>query len=154
MADGDRRQEAQEGRREETKDEAYVVGPGRPPKHSQFKPRTSGNPKGRPKGTFSIAALIQKESLTKVPVTEGGRKKFMNKAQVAVRQVMNGAMKGDPKATVLLFQELNKIANVQSKNTPELLVPDLDLAAMRRIAVRVLRDVEEREAEHKADEPI
>ena len=119
MADGDRRQEAQEGRREETKDEAYVVGPGRPPKHSQFKPRTSGNPKGRPKGTFSIAALIQKESLTKVPVTEGGRKKFMNKAQVAVRQVMNGAMKGDPKATVLLFQELNKIANVQSKNTPE-----------------------------------
>ena len=54
---------------------------------------------------------------------------------------------------MLLFQELNKIAN-ESKNTPELLVPDLDLAAMRRIAVRVLRDVEEREAEHKADEPI
>ena len=154
MADEVRKEWAKERPQEETKEEAYVVGPGRPPKHSQFKPRTSGNPKGRPKGTFSIAALIQKESLKKVPVTECGRKKFMSKAQVAVRQVMNGAMKGDSKATVLLFQELNKIANVQSKNTPETVVPDLDLATMRRIAERVLRDVEEREAELNADEPI
>jgi hypothetical protein len=55
---------------------------------------------------------------------------------------------------VLLFEELNKIDNVKSKSTPETFVPNLDLSAMRRIAERVLRDVEEREAEQKADEPI
>jgi hypothetical protein len=144
---------ADEDPKERAKEEAYVVGPGRPPKHSQFKRGASGNPKGRPKGSLSIAALIQKESLKRVPVTEGGRKKSMSKAQVVARLITNGAMKGDPKSTVLLIQELAKINDVQSVNGPEAAVPDLDIATMRRIAERVLRDVEELEAERNAHEP-
>jgi len=62
-------------------------------------------------------------------------------------------MKGHPKATVIFIQELAKINDVETTNGPEAAVPDLDLATMRRIAERVLRDVEELEAEANAHEP-
>lgn len=41
-------------------DKPYKVGKGKPPKHTQFKPNVSGNPKGRPKGRMSINAAIEK----------------------------------------------------------------------------------------------
>jgi hypothetical protein len=131
----------------EDSDENYVVGPRRPPKHSRFKPGASGNPKGRPKGSVSIAALLLKESLKKVAVSEGGRAKSVSKLQIVVHQITKGAMKGDPRATALFLNELAKINAVQSAIPPAQLVANLDVATMRRIAVRVLRDVEESEQE-------
>lgn len=73
--------------------------------------------------------------------------KSMSKAEVVARQITNGAMKGDPEATVVFLQELAKINDVETTNGPETAVPNLDVATMRRIAERVLRDVEELEAE-------
>jgi Family of unknown function (DUF5681) len=141
MADKDSKED------NEDSDENYVVGPGRPPKHSQFKAHTSGNLKGRPKGSVSIGALLQKESLKKVPASEGGRTKSLSKLQIIVHRIMNGAMKGDHKATVLFLNELAKINAVQSTDPPAQLVPNLDIAATRRIAERVMRDAKEREQE-------
>jgi hypothetical protein len=153
MADEDHKAGAKQAGIGETKqaaeEEVYVVGPGRPPKDNRFKKGVSGNPKGRPKGSVSMAALIQKESLRKVPVTEGGRTKSMSKMNIVARQITQGAMKGDPKATAIFIQELAKINDVGAANGPAAAVPDLDLATMRRIAERVLRDVEELEAEQR-----
>ena len=41
----------------------HEVGYGRPPKHTQFKAGTSGNPKGRPKGSLNLMNAIMKELL-------------------------------------------------------------------------------------------
>jgi uncharacterized protein DUF5681 len=141
MADKDSKED------NEDSDEPYAVGPGRPPKHSQFKEGKSGNPTGRPKGSVSFGALLQKESLKKVPASEGGRTKSLSKLQIIAHRITNGAMKGDHKATAQFLNELGKINAAQAADPPAQLVPNLDMAATRRIAERVLRDFKEGEQE-------
>ena len=51
----------------------YEVGHGKPPKHTQFKPGESGNPKGRPKGTKNLATDLSEELAEMIVVNEGGR---------------------------------------------------------------------------------
>jgi len=41
------------------KPDDYEVGYGKPPKHGQFKPGQSGNPKGRPKGRKNFPVLLE-----------------------------------------------------------------------------------------------
>lgn len=76
----------------------YEVGFGRPPAASKFKRGRSGNPKGRPKGAKNISTLIAKELNDRVTITENGKPRRLAKGQVAIRQLVNKAAAGDPKA--------------------------------------------------------
>src|ERR1700742_2968486 len=49
------------------------VGYKRPPKHTQFRPGQSGNPKGRPKGTQNLKSDLREELGEIVRVREGDR---------------------------------------------------------------------------------
>lgn len=83
----------------------YTVGFARPPKAHQYAKGQSGNPKGRPKGSRNMATFLREELDCKVAVTVDGLTKQMSKRQVAVRQQVDQAVKGCPKA----FQNLLKI---------------------------------------------
>ena len=48
------------------------VGYGRPPRATQFQPGKSGNPKGRPKGSRSVADILREIIGQKIKVTENG----------------------------------------------------------------------------------
>ena len=78
------------------------VGPGRPPKHSQFRKGQSGNPNGRPKGTLTVATVLEKTLREKVVINEGGRRKTITKLQAAVKQLVNKAAIGDTNAFKVL----------------------------------------------------
>lgn len=80
------------------------VGYGRPPVATQFKPGQSGNPKGRPKGSKNMLTLLMEELDQKVTVTSDGRTQRMSKRRVAVRQQVDRAVKGDPKAFAALMK--------------------------------------------------
>jgi hypothetical protein len=89
------------------------VGYGRPPKRSQFKKGQSGNSKGRPRGSKSLATLIEDEMRQAVTVTENGTRKKISKKQAIAKRVVNGAIAGDPKMVPIL---LGKTA---TKDNPE-----------------------------------
>ncbi|MFN4092190.1 MAG: DUF5681 domain-containing protein [Brevundimonas sp.] len=87
-----------------TPNSPYEVGYCRPPSQTQFKSGQSGNPKGRPPGSRNMHTILREELEQKVQVTENGRPKMMTKRRVAVRQQVDKAVKGDPKAFSVLVK--------------------------------------------------
>ena len=82
----------------------YEVGDRRPPKHSQFKPGVSGNPKGRPKGSVNLRTRIVRQLRQTVPVTRHGRQVKMLKADLIAHQIVDAAAKGNLKAALWAVQ--------------------------------------------------
>ena len=82
----------------------YKVGDRRPPKHSQFKPGVSGNPKGRPKGSVNLRTRIARQLRQTVPVTRHGRHVKMPKAELIAHQIVDAAAKGNLKAALWTVQ--------------------------------------------------
>ena len=76
----------------------YEIGFGRPPKATQFKKGTSGNKKGRPKGTKNIATLFHEAMHQRVAISENGQRRTITKIEAALTQLANKAATGDPKA--------------------------------------------------------
>ena len=81
-----------------------VIGYRRPPRHSQFKPGTSGNPKGRPKQSKSLKSIIQDALTSKVTVRENGRVRSVSKIEAVVLSHVERALKGDDKAAVAVIR--------------------------------------------------
>lgn len=74
------------------------IGYGRPPRHSQFKPGQSGNPRGRPKGSKSRATILRRILNEKISFREGDRMKRVSKYEGIHRTQVHKALKGDSKA--------------------------------------------------------
>lgn len=83
------------------------VGYGRPPIHSRFKPGSSGNPNGRPKGTGSFRADFAEElaELIAVPGHDGKCTKRRAIVKKLVADSISGEAK-DPTALVVLCAKL------------------------------------------------
>ena len=92
----------------------YEVGDRRPPKHSQFKPGVSGNPKGRPKGSVNLRTRIVRQLRQTVPVTRHGRQVKMLKADLIAHQIVDAAAKGNLKAALWTVQVASSRWHVKS----------------------------------------
>jgi uncharacterized protein DUF5681 len=97
-------------RRRRSKPADYVVGYGRPPKATQFTAGKSGNPKGRPKGSRPVGAILQEIIQQKVSVTEGGKTRRISALEVMLRRLANDAMRSDQKAIKLLLSLVDRYA--------------------------------------------
>lgn len=93
----------------------YEVGDRRPPKHSQFKPGVSGNPRGRPKGSINLRTRVTQQLRKVVTVTRNGRQVKMCKADLIAHQIVDTAAKGDLKAAVLAVRLDDEASIVASR---------------------------------------
>ena len=82
----------------------YEVGYRRPPVHSRFQPGTSGNPKGRPKGSPNLQTLVNKILNEQVSLREGQEVRKVSKAEAVLRGLVIAALKGDQRSVVTLFR--------------------------------------------------
>lgn len=73
----------------------HEVGYGKPPKHSQFQPGKSGNPKGRPKGSKNLASVVLREARKPVQVNGPGGPRTVTKVEATVMQLANQSIQGD-----------------------------------------------------------
>lgn len=97
----------------------YVVGYGRPPKETRFKPGQSGNPKGRKRKPKSVQAQMHSVLSKKINITEGGRTRRLTLQEVMLRNIANKAAKGDLRAANFVLGLINSDAAAQSDTIDE-----------------------------------
>ena len=77
---------------------AQKVGRGNPPKHTQFRKGTTGNPKGRPKGSKNLSTYLMEAARDQVSATVGGKTRKISKIQATAMQLATKAAGGDQAA--------------------------------------------------------
>lgn len=98
-----------------------------PPRHSQFKPGQSGNPKGRPAGSKNFNTLIERELDKKVTIREGGRTVRLTKREVLVKQLVKKGIEGDHRAQQTLLKLDQELATSQRSANDNAPPPDAAL---------------------------
>lgn len=102
---------------------AYEIGYRRPPESGRFKKGKSGNPKGRPKGSTNFLTILEQELSQSIVVNENGKKKTITRMQAMVKRIVAGALQGDLKALMALFEILRRAGKFEQFDV-EGLLPD------------------------------
>ena len=111
----------------------YDVGYKKPPKHTQFQPGESGNPRGRPKGVKNLATDLEEESAETVVVTEGGRQKQTTKQRAMIKSVYAKALKGDTRAAGVLINLIIGLEHARQASSDGTVLSAEDQAILDRI---------------------
>lgn len=82
----------------------YLVGYGKPPVHSRFRPGESGNRKGRPKGAGNFKTDLDRLLKAKVTINRDGRVKKVTTQVAALLRLVERALKGDPRALLYVLE--------------------------------------------------
>jgi hypothetical protein len=110
-----------------TLNEEPKVGYGRPPVHTRFKPGSSGNTKGRPKGSRNIKTVLEHVMNQKVTVRENGKTRKTTKFEAMVQSHASKAIKGDARslsALLALLVKTGQLTEDGSENSTSWLTED------------------------------
>ena len=124
------------------------VGFGKPPKHTQFRKGTSGNPKGRAKGSRNLATVLAQALREKVVVVdERGHRRVMTKLDAAVAQLVSKSASGDLAALRQLMARADS-AEHQSTDANDRQLNEFDVKVMKGVLKRLEGCSREEENEH------
>ena len=120
----------------------YKVGYGKPPQGNQFKPGTSGNPAGRPKGTKNLRTDLSEELAEKISVTEGGQKLVISKQRAMLKSMMAKSIKGDTTAARALNNHIVGIEQADAERSVVISTTAEDLEVLQAYKERVLDEID------------
>ena len=89
----------------------YEVGYRKPPKHSQFRPGQSGNPKGRRRGLRNLVTDVKSTLGTPVRVKEGGRTRTRSTQEGVLMVLREKALRGSERASDRLLELAERFNN-------------------------------------------
>jgi hypothetical protein len=92
--------------------------PSPPSNGGKFQKGRSGNPKGRPRKTNTVAESVRKALDEKVDVNSGGRRRRMTKREAAATQLANKSASGDLRAHKLAFDLVAKAEASEATAAP------------------------------------
>jgi len=117
-------------KRKKVSSTAQKVGRGNPPKHTQFRKGTTGNPKGRPKGSKNLSTYLMQAARDQVSATVGGKTRKISKIQATAMQLATKAAGGDQAAIGKFLDWMDEIetraAAVKPSQFP-LSAPDIEV---------------------------
>jgi Family of unknown function (DUF5681) len=91
-------------------DRAYAVGYGRPPVESRFQPGSSGNPRGRGKGSKNLKTLIRKAMTASISIQEGTKTRRVSKIEGVVLRQLQSALKGEDRSAMAVIKMAMQMA--------------------------------------------
>jgi Family of unknown function (DUF5681) len=106
------------------KSDDYEIGFRKPPAKSRFKPGSSGNPKGRPRGSKNKTSLKEETKLSdiifeianqKISVQEKDKKVNITMAEAMVRSLAIKAVKGDTRSQRIFLNLKDKVDEKREK---------------------------------------
>jgi Family of unknown function (DUF5681) len=103
------------------------VGYRHPPVGTRFTAGKSGNPKGRPRGSRPVGAVLQDIIRQKVVVTENGKTRRISRLEVMLLRLANDGMRSDARAVKLLLSLVDRY-----QDSPGAALPFGDLLAEDR----------------------
>jgi adenylosuccinate synthase len=111
---------------------------GNPPKHTQFRKGTSGNPRGRPKGSKNLSTYLMEAARDQVTTTIGGRTRRISSLQATTMQLATKAAGGDQAAIGRFLDWVDEIetraANAKPSQFP---IGPPDIEVMRVVYERM-----------------
>jgi hypothetical protein len=102
----------------------YDVGYGKPPERHRFKSGSSGNLKGRPRGSKNLASLFAKLADQEITITENGHKRRITKGEAVILQMLTKALSGDLRASKEVVQLMLHAEAAQERHVTSR--PDLE----------------------------
>ena len=79
---------------EENMSDGYEVGYGKPPKDTQFKKGSSGNPKGRPRKARDFHHELLRQSRASITLNVNGSRRRVSKHEAAILQLLDKSIRG------------------------------------------------------------
>jgi hypothetical protein len=105
---------------------------GNPPEDTRFQPGSSGNPKGRPKGSKNLSTLLMDAARDQVSATIGGKKRNISKIQATTMQLATKAAGGDNAAIARFLDWIDEIETRAAASRPtQFPLSEVDLEVLR-----------------------
>jgi hypothetical protein len=114
---------------------SYLVGRGKPPAHSQFKPGQSGNAGGRKKGVPNIKSIVAKVMTKQIKFEENGKVQTVCMLEAMVLGLAKAGLLGNARAITSFLELGARYTEPEGAERAELPQEDLAILETLRSAV-------------------